>query len=325
MTQQRTTLILSVIFIVFIATYWLWVKDKKTTSLDSSESQFAISDTSAISEVELVKLQNDKERGRIILKRTGKGQWTVNNQYKAQTSMIQTLLTTLFRLEVREPVHPNAHQTVFETIKRSHIHLKITTNNETYRYYIGGTAADGSGTIMLKEGADQPFVLEIPGFHGYLTSRFPTEIDAWRENLLFDISPETITQVSIKSPSADSSFNLVKAPNGWIINGQPTDSTAVIAYLDRFTPTFGERFMNSFCPNCLDSLKTIKPNYLIDIQTTNNKNTQLKLYEQEQEVNSFLGVVSNSNEVRSVQKFVIQRYFVVPDFFKKQQPPSRPI
>lgn len=325
MNQQRTTLILMAIFAAFIAIYWIWIKDKKTTSLDSVESQFAISDTASIVEIELVKLQNDKEAGRLILHRTGKGQWTVNNQYKAQAQTIQTALTTLFRLDVREPVHPNAYQTVFEAIKRSHIHLKVVTNSETYRYYISGASPDGNGTIMMQEGAEKPYIVELPGFQGYLTSRFTTDIDAWRENMLFDIDPQIITQVSIKAPGPDSSFVLKKLNNSWLVNDKPADSTAVVAYLSRYGATYGESFTNSFCPNCLDSLKTILPTYSIDIQTNTNKNIQLKLYDRGQEASSFFGIVNTSNEARTVQKFVIQRYFVSSKFFGSPQATRQPI
>lgn len=325
MNQQRTTFILLAILIAFAAVYWLWIKDKKTTSLNSAESQFSVNDTASITEVELVKLQNDQESGKVLLRRAGKGQWTVNNRYKAQTQTVQTLLTTLFRLEAREPVHPNARQTIFEAIKRSHIRVQVVTGSKTYRYYVSGSSPDGSGTIMMQEGADFPYIVELPGFQGYLTSRFIADVDAWRENLLFDINPQAITQITVKTPSPDSSFKLKKTAAHWLINNKPADSTAVTAYLDRYGAVYGESFAGSFCPNCYDSLKTAAPTYSMDIQLDDNKTTQLKLYDRGPEASSFLGIVSTSDEVRTVQKFVIQRYFVSPQFFEHSKTTRQPL
>ena len=51
--------------------------------------------------------------------------------------------------------------------------------------YIGGETADQLGTYMMISGAKEPYIVHIPGFNGYLSSRFLCKKEAWRSKKIF--------------------------------------------------------------------------------------------------------------------------------------------
>ena len=68
-------------------------------------------------------------------------------------------------------------------------------------YYVGNATNDHQGTYMVLEidgvKSTVPFVMFIPGNYGYLTSRFFTEAQQWRDAIVFKYAPEAIKSIEI--------------------------------------------------------------------------------------------------------------------------------
>ena len=134
-------------------------------------------------------------------------------------------------------------------------------------YYVGGSTADVLGTFMMIENSSLPFVMEIPGFQGYLTPRYQPYEKDWRETTVFDYNPQDIKNISIKyfhdpsqSFSIDLSGNQIKIfspETNRVI--QHVDSVGLINYLSYFKYLNFEGWDKDFTDQQRDSLKTTIP------------------------------------------------------------------
>ena len=63
---------------------------------------------------------------------------------------------------------------------------------------MGNATKDSSGTFMLKEGSDQPYIVYIPGFRGYISTRFTADPEDWRDHVIFNNSMADIQSLIIE-------------------------------------------------------------------------------------------------------------------------------
>ena len=81
----------------------------------------------------------------------------------------------------------------------------------TKTFYVGDDTSDNMGTYMLMEGSKEPFVMVIPSFRGFLSTRFIPDEDIWRDQTIFKIRLKDIQSVKMEFPlTPDSSFIINK-------------------------------------------------------------------------------------------------------------------
>jgi hypothetical protein len=69
---------------------------------------------------------------------------------------------------------------------------------EVKHFYVGTETPDMLGTYMMLHGADQPYAVYIPGFNGYLSSRFFTREDLWRDRTVFGVDHRDVREVRMR-------------------------------------------------------------------------------------------------------------------------------
>lgn len=176
--------------------------EKKSSSLKVLRD-FAVRDTASVDKIYLA----DKSNNEISLERKN-GMWIVNDAYPARRDLINVLLETIHRIEVANPVPEAKRDYVLRDMAANAVKCEIYQQGEKIKtYYIGGVTQDHMGTYMMLEGSSAPFEMEIPGFSGFLTTRYNTSIKEWRSRLIFSAPFEKIASVSISYPeNPQSSF-----------------------------------------------------------------------------------------------------------------------
>jgi len=155
---------------------------------------FAVQDTASIDKIFLA----DKSNKTILLERKG-NYWTVNGTYKARRDFVDLLLETICKLEVNSPVPEAKLDKVLKDLSVTGIKTEIYQKGKLVKtYYVGGVTQDNMGTYMIMEGSDVPFIIYIPGFNGYLTVRYNTELNEWRERHVFNYQIQEIAKISIE-------------------------------------------------------------------------------------------------------------------------------
>ena len=161
---------------------------------------FHIRDTASITKVFFA----DKKNNTLTLERKN-GIWTVNQSIDARHDAVKLLLETLYSMRVKMPVAISAREEIFRKMAGKSIKVEVYSNNNKLKtFYVGGVTQDNFGSYMLLEDSDTPYILEIPGFRGFISSRFSTQIKNWRSSVLIGEKWEEIKEIEI---------NLKKHPN----------------------------------------------------------------------------------------------------------------
>lgn len=171
-----------IIIIILIILIIIGIKhDNNTSTIRTDKRNFSVLDTLSINNIKLT----NRNLENINLARNDT-YWTLNDSLIANQYSINLLLKTIKEMRIKQPV---ARAALDNVIRRMGVqNTKVTfyhDKQEIKTIFIGGETADQLGTFMMLEGAKEPYVVHIPGFNGYLSSRFHCKEDLWRDKTLF--------------------------------------------------------------------------------------------------------------------------------------------
>jgi len=176
-----------------------FVNTSDGTSLPEAEISFAVADTGSITKIFLA----DPGDRQLLLERKSHNSWTLDGKERARQDAIDMLLKTIKRIRVKRPV---AHAEVNNVIKElavKHTKVEIYTKDPEKPvkvYYIGGITLDNRGNNMLLEGAENPYVVHLPGFSGIVSSRYFMKKEDWRDRSVFRYLPKDISFIEVNYP-----------------------------------------------------------------------------------------------------------------------------
>ncbi len=293
---------------------------------------FFIEDTASINKIFLV----DKRNQEITLKRQN-GYWTVNDRYRARRDLVNLLLETFRRMEISSPVPKEKYDYVLRSISVKGIKCEIYQNNRLSKtYYVGGVTQDNTGTYMIMENSDVPFVVHIPGFSGYLTVRYNTFINEWRERIVFNYHVNDIHKIYVEYPdNLNESFIAINNGNNQFdlktINNQnvtfPFDTIKVKEFISRCKFIGFEAYIKEeIQKKIIDSLKNEPVVSKFTIEDFNGEKKSMKTYYRQNIEQAFddegilydfdlerlYAVIQGGEEV-----VLIQYYIIDPISFKK--------
>ncbi|MBT3174783.1 MAG: hypothetical protein HN336_08015 [Lentimicrobiaceae bacterium] len=288
--------IISILLVIPIALWFLLRSDSST--LTEKETGFAVSDTSTITKIFIA----DKKSNQVTLKRTNKG-WVINNKFDSNPKLVEGLLGSMQRLKVKAPVPIVARDNVIKRL--ASIGVKVEVYETSYRiniseklrffpyeklakvYYVGDATQDNLGTYMLLEGAEHPYITHIPGFRGFLSTRYSPKPDDWKSHILFDYNLTDIKSVAVQfGQLSEESFKVDiddKTGNYNLINLSTKqrvvnyDTLKLLNFLTSFSDLRYETRLNNIMPTIkLDSIVNSSPIYEITLVDENKDTTYLK-------------------------------------------------
>jgi hypothetical protein len=208
--MRKNRIILIIVLILLLTAAGLFVTNSYTT-LSKDVSDFSIQDTAAVTRIFLA----DKNNNEVLLQRSPEG-WLVDGKFTAQQAKISSFLKTLKDLEVRSPVPMAARDNVITRMaviaKKIEIYqvkpqinlfnkIKLFPREKLVKvYYVGDVTQDNQGTFMLMEGAEDPYVVHIPGFRGFVSTRYSTVKADWRDYTVFKTPINKIQSVKVEFP-----------------------------------------------------------------------------------------------------------------------------
>lgn len=171
--------------------------NKEETKERPDRQDFTIKDTAAVDRIFLA----DRMGNRITLTRQPDNRWMMNDQFLANQSYIDILLTTIRKMEVKNPVPLSYREVAIKELATTGTKVEIYKDDELFKtFYVGGNTQDELGTYMQIGGAKDPYVVHIPGFNGYLNTRFDANLRDWKTKEIVPLSPGNIASVSIEYP-----------------------------------------------------------------------------------------------------------------------------
>lgn len=187
-------------------------QQRGTGTLKPALHDFAVEDTAAVTRIFLA----DKFGRKVTLDRVSDTEWTLNGRHKARKDMMDVLLKTVYRVEMKAPVSESAHNNIVRLLAGKSVRTEIYQGDKLVKaYYVGDATNDNMGTYMLLEGSSTPFICHIPGFNGYLTARFVTDELTWRDTEVFANRLHQMAEVEIDyNEFPDRSFRVRRAKGG---------------------------------------------------------------------------------------------------------------
>ena len=163
--MQKTLLYLAILAILGFGVWYFLFSNKSGQMFRSADAGFTIRDTAAIGKIFLAANENPNT---ITIERKG-GSWIVNNKYPVLRSTLDQLLATLYNQRAAYPVPDNQRDGIIRNLAGAAIKTEIydLEGRRMRTFYVGGELNRFSGTVMLMEGSEQPYVVQIPGFEGY--------------------------------------------------------------------------------------------------------------------------------------------------------------
>ncbi len=172
------------ILIILILIIFIIIGSKnynQTSSLRMDARNFSVSDTNLITKITL----KNRSLEYIELSRTGDN-WMLNDSLIANQSLINIVLKTIKEMRIKSPIARAALPNVIKRMAIQNTELNIFKKNKKIKtIYIGGETPDQLGTFMMIHGAKEPYIMHIPGFNGYLSSRFSCNENIWKSKRIF--------------------------------------------------------------------------------------------------------------------------------------------
>ena len=204
--NNRITIIIAALLVV-IAGVLIW-NNRYISTNRGEDSDFQVWDTASVTKIYLA----DRKERESLLERGPQG-WMLNNTYRAHPKQVQYLLTTLYKIRIKMPVSKASHDNIVKQLASQSTKVEIYQNvprinlfnkiklfyheKRTKVFYVGDATMDSSGTFMLREGADKAYIVYIPSFRGFITTRFTANPDDWRDHTVFHENMADIQSVEI--------------------------------------------------------------------------------------------------------------------------------
>ncbi len=287
MKKNRIAILL--VIILGFSSFW-FIINKHNGTIKETLRDFAVQDTASINKIFLA----DKKGTTITLERQKEGGWRVNGKYDVRKDAIDVLLMTIRKVDVKEPVGKNAVDNVIKRLAGKAVKCEIYQDNKlTKAYYVGSETQDATGTFMIlidpetMETSAKPFVTYIPGFEGYLTTRYFTEENGWRDRTLIKYNPNDIASVKMEVPfKPEYSYELkIKGNNNYEVKMLGTnsllpnvDEMAVKQYLSYFQHQNYESFEVSISPKQVDSVMKAQPINILTITDNKGKTNKIRFF-----------------------------------------------
>ena len=332
MKKNTWILGLSVLILGALVYYFQFQKDDSRSLSDGKEWQrdFAVKDTTDIETIFISKLNG------LQIKLTRDGHfWKVNDKYMANPNVMKTLMSTITKLELqRTPIAKEA-KNIVKSISTNGTNVKILNKDgEVIKaYFLGGSDLEGTGTEIIMEGSNQPYIVNVPYFQGVISVRFNRPEMEWRDRAVFRIDPSEIEGVSLVYPKQKSkSFKLTKEADGFYVERfydvkeegkRKVQSGRVDAYLSNFELKIAEAIENNHTGR--DSIEQTMPFGVLDIKLSGDRTKQVNFYEiknryasgkvKSDEVERFLATVQPEDDFMLVQLRVFKEILRPYDYF----------
>lgn len=215
------------------------------------EANFTFKDTASIGKIFLV----ESDGASILVERGASNQWIVNKKYPAMPIQMVNILTCLRLQTALTPVSEKDHDKVVKMLAGMGTKVEVydRQGSKIRTFYVAGQGPNYHGSFMILEGADQPYLVEVPGFEGYLTPRYATELNEWRSRSVFNYTAQELASVSVSYPDEPlNSFTVNNSSSGPHVALHPElaaslkeqNDERVRSYMDFFTNINAEGYLN---------------------------------------------------------------------------------
>jgi len=311
---MRNTVALAAVLLISILAYVIFFFGQEGSSLSDDDIAFAIPDTAEVGRIVLTPVVKTQPQTSLTLSRTRTTGWQLNKTYPALMPRVNRLLQVMQSLALREVFNEAAQanaQTFLRTV-RTDVEVYDHAGNLIKAYSVGSETPDAQGTIMQMDGSDIPVSVEMPGLVGFVKANYSVDPLYWRANILFNGTLSQLSRIEIAYPDAAQDVLLVKgAGENWSMKGGNVNAANLQAYLAAYKGmVYGESFAELSYPGKRQQLAKEQPFARIRVTSPDGSQRGIVLYEQQDNPSTYFGWVEGTEELLTIQRFVIEPFLV---------------
>ena len=197
----------------------------KTGTIGNKEPMsdiFAVKDTNNITKIFIADMNGEYS----LLTRHEDG-WYVQDSVKAMTVKVNDLLSTIHNVTLRQTVAKTAQSNINKMMSVNAIKVEIyqkapkfklfgipffTKERNVKTYYMGPSTMDNIANYAILEGFDEPCIVHIPGFRGFLTPFYAYKPVDWYSCDLFSTKITRIQSLLVEDfENPEESFYVEKS------------------------------------------------------------------------------------------------------------------
>lgn len=288
--------VIAVIVLAIVAL--LVVNQNRKSTLRDDVSAFAIDDTASVTKIFMADMRGNE----VLLEKVRPGKWTLNDTLGARIEGVELLLNTMQRLAIQSPVSKSSYNSVVTRLATNATKVEIyqmvpridifgiglfTREKLTKTYYVGHSTPDNLGTFMLMEGAEVPFVVDLPGFRGFVAARYSPRYSDWRDHTVFRTPPVRLQSITMEFPGQPGeSYRIEKTgPNKVQLIGLKTgkpiegyDPGRVVDLVNTFKDLRFESVLEKPDEAFRDSIVASQPLHIITVTDTTGVSKTVKTF-----------------------------------------------
>ncbi|MCC6817292.1 MAG: DUF4340 domain-containing protein [Bacteroidia bacterium] len=282
--MNKKTIFLLLALVVVIATFFI-LKRNTSNTLTKDDHDFGYSNTESIDKIYI---SNKKTGKYVILKKIDSTHWIVNDSFNVNIHQINTLFDGFKHLQVKRPV---SKKEIFDVKRNIAIYgskVEIYEKGKLSKtYYVGTNTHDEMGSFFLMDKSEDPYVIEIPGFNGFISARYHYQVEAWRSKNIFSNKEEEIKSIEViwhtennASFSIDNSGKepLIKSNGRIFENNSDINLNKLKSYLKLWENLSFEGFPIDLNAHKIDSISKTVPMLTLMLTDKNGKMTKLRIH-----------------------------------------------
>jgi len=301
MNKKKNISIILIITLLSVALYFFIIK--KNSTINKSEIDFAIEDTSSINKI-IIYENNDT----LILERK-ENYWKINNVFSAKNEEVTSLLTTLKLIDLKSPVPTNAQDYVKKLLLSSK-KVEIYDNQKLIKsFYLGNLISDKSGNYMMLTNSENAYIMQIPALKTDIADKFSTNLKHWKDKNIFKYNLQEINYISLKyTYEPENSFVLVIDNQIKLLDFEKNEiENKNNENISRYLTYFNGVQFESFEPEYkIDSLKSEKSIFELEIKNKTNQSTKIiayNIFENTIKNTDYFVAIINNEEVVKIKYF----------------------
>ena len=249
----------------------------KTSSGGASAQVFSVTDTAIVNKV----VVTSRTTGRHLLERRPQNVWMLDSATEVSPAMAQQLLMTLHDVQVKRLCTRAERDRIIKMMATNNMKVEVWTAGEPARtFFLGDPTDESQGNYALLEGEEDPVVVNLASWQGYISARFDVDGVAWRTKHLFRSTPRTLQRVQVSfpaTPSEDVDVRFEAGPTYKLAGVEHPDTSRLVQFLTSFSQIYIEEYIVN--PRFADSLSKVMPLAIVTVRDLDPKKShELRLF-----------------------------------------------
>lgn len=294
-----------------------------------SSDLFAVKDTNNITKIFIADMNGEYS----LLTRRDDG-WYVQDSVKAMTVKVNDLLSTIHNVTLRQTVAKTAQSNINKMMSVNAVKVEIyqkapkfklfgipffTKERNVKTYYMGPSTMDNIANYAILEGFDEPCIVHIPGFRGFLTpfyafnpvdwyscDLFSTKITRIQSLLVEDFeNPEESFYVEKSGPRFFNLYNIHKE----LITDY--DTAKLLDMLAEYRDKNYEVYVTGMSDRAKDSILRYNHFKTITLTDVNGEKTTLDMYRKMEPDPYYLDAIIGREELEQEEPYNRDKFYAV--------------